>query len=243
MDDVKLAKLVDVIVKQRLQEILKNNKSIQRLIREEVKSQLIGILLENKIDLSSAKVKKTSQISELLNDNRVQRKYPKIERKEQPQVVERSFVKDPVLNQILNATPYVADSGGGFTGNALMDSMGMGESMMYAQSVASGLGKNVKIDIDQNAVNNVSRNIIPNNAQFITDSKTPHLKEYVGDDGFKYVDDRMLFENDHSPAQVVHNTMGSVNLERALNKNYKQLLGKMDEKAQRIRNKPLNRIN
>lgn len=242
MDDVKLAKLIDKIVKQRITEILANNKEIKRIIKEEVKSQLISVLLESKIDINQqGKPKKTSQISELLNKREV--KYPKIERREyreQP-VVERQLVRDPVLNQILNATPYVPDSGGGgFTGNALMDSMGMdSENMMYAQNIASGLGKNVKIDVNPDAVSNL-RNTIPNNAQFITDKKTPHLKEYVGDDGFKYVDDRMLFENEGARNPVMQNPMATVNLEKALNRNYKQLLGKMDEKAQKFRNRPLN---
>jgi len=243
MDDVKLAKLIDKIVKQRLTEILANNKEIKRLIKEEVKSQLISVLLENKINVNQqGKTKRTSQISELLN-NKKEVRYPKIEKREHREpIVERQLVRDPVLNQILNATPYVPDSGGGFTGNALMDSMGINnESMLYAQNIASGLGKNVKIDINPDAVSNM-RNNIPTNAQFITDKKT-NLKEYVGDDGFKYVDDRMLFENEGAHNPVMQNPMATVNLERALNKNYKQLLSKMDEKAQRFRNKPLNRIN
>jgi len=242
MDDVKLAKLIDKIVKQRITEILASNKEIKRIIKEEVKSQLIGILLENKIDVNQkTAVRKTSQISQLLN-NKQEIKYPKIEKRERQPVVERrEYVRDPVLNQILNNTPYVPDSGGGgFTGNALMDSMGINnESMMYAQNIASGLGKNVKIDINPDAVSNL-RNTVPNNAQFITDKKTPHLKEYVGDDGFKYVDDRMLFENEGAHSPVMQNPMATVNLEKALNRNYKQLLGKMDEKAQKFRNRPLN---
>jgi len=262
MDDVKLVKLVDAIVKQRLQAetkklvkriVQEELKAIKKTIKEEVKSQLIGILLENKIDLKTGK-RKTSQISELLSDQKAVKRYPKIkqreriegdqERQERQVVEERYLTRDPVLNHILNSTPYIPDSGGGgFTGNALMDSMGMdSENMQYAQNMAGSLGKNVKVDINPDAVNGV-RNNIPNNAQFITDKKTPHLKEYMGDDGFKYVDDRMLFENDRSQPATNMMMSNSVNLERALNRNYKQLLGKMDEKAQKFRGKPLNRIN
>jgi len=232
MDDVKLAKLIDKIVKQRVTEILKSNQEIKKIIKEEVKSQLIGILLENKIDVSKGKPKRTSNISQLLNNNQ-QVEYPKIEKRQR--IVERrnvSYSHDPVLNQILNETPFVNDSVG-FTGNALVDSMGISnENLMYAQNVAAGMGKNVKIDINPNAM--INENVIPSNAQFTSAKQTPHLKEYVGDDGLKYVDDRTLFQNE-SNIPVMTNPMATVNLERALNRNYKQMLSKMDEKAKKFR--------
>jgi len=236
MNEMKLAKLVDAIVKRRIKEIVKSNKEIKIIIREEVKSQLIKILLENKIDITKKSTKRTTQISELLNSKRSIR-YPKIKKSQakRMQVEERRLTKDPVLNKILNATPYVKDSGGGFTGNALMDSMGgtNNESLQYAQSVASGLGSNVSVDINKSDVAEI--NTVPNNAELVSSKQTPQLKEYRGDDGFYYVDDRMLFENEGG-AQA-GNIQAPANLERAMSKNYKELLSKMDEKAQKYRNK------
>ena len=77
------------------------------------------------------------------------------------------------------------------------------------------------MEINENAT---IRNEIPNNAHFVSDKKTPHIKEYQGDDGLLYVDDRNLF-NDSVPGSSAGMTQNTnKNLGNIFNKNYSENL-------------------
>lgn len=239
MDKKQLIAIINEVVKIRINKLLKSDKFIQNYIKEEVKNQLIKVLLENKIVTNQNKaVKKHSDLIDLIEESDIEDNYPKIEKtrtsnQSKPKI---RYSKDPVLNSLLNETPYVNDDYGGMTGNALMD-MGSfsNESVSFAQNYAQNLGKNVKIDINPDALENV-KNTVPQNAKFVTSKKTPQLKEYKGDDGMMYVDDRELFAGDEmlSP-QEVNIARSQQALENAFNKDYRGILNNWDKKISQKR--------
>ena len=244
MNQKQLIKIIDTIVKKRLKEAL-NSDEVKKVITEEAKNQLIKILLENKVEVNKNENKVISKnshkLTEILNANK-KTSYPKIknnvEEVQKDKIINktnnRAYTRDPILNKILNETPYVPENNYGFTGNALMDMGGssLNESVNYATSLASSLG--AKIDINPNAK---AENIIPQNTQLFSNKKTPQIKEYKDSDGLLYVDERSLFTEEQIPVMrnpIVKNNED--NLIKAFTKNYSTTLKKMDEKAQKFRN-------
>lgn len=104
MDNKKLAKLIDGIVKLRLEKILKSDQ-FKSIIEEQVNKKVIKILLEANggINISAKKqqVKKSTTAAEILGEDtrKVQRTYPKL-----PNKSNRTFSKNPTLNTILKQT-------------------------------------------------------------------------------------------------------------------------------------------
>jgi len=228
----RLVKIVNIVVEKKITKLLKTD-TIKKIIKEEVKSQFIKILLENDIKPKPHK-KNVSGLMDLMEESD-NNDYPKL-KTNKPVAIKKPnvrYTRDPLLNKMLNETPYVPDSNTGFTGNALMD-MGGGlpanEPMNYATTIAKSVGKNVKIDIDSNKT---TENIMPSNVQTFSSTKTPLLKEYKDPtDNMIYVDERGLFDDSEQiTPQQVNIARGQEALVNAFSKDYRQLLQKTEEKS------------
>ena len=242
MDDKKLAKLIDEIVKLRLEKILKSD-SFKNLIREQAQKQVIKILLEAKGNIvpqksSPTSLKRTAASVLGEDNNKKERIYPTLPKKQT-----KTFSKNPMINAILSQTAdNISDMssydnqsallemvdartpvkiGANFSGINSRTSINPGnlanEAMSMAQAELAKHGFSAayveeNTDINSTPTNNNFKDMF--NEQYI---------EY--NDDITGVDDSMLVEANDAMAHVA----------KALTRDYTQLLKRTDEKAKEKR--------
>lgn len=244
MDNKKLAKLIDEIVKLRIQKILKSE-DFKALIKEEAHKEVIKILLEAKGETRTNK--KTistplrTAVSVLGEDTRKkERIYPIL-----PNRAQKTFSKNPTLNAILSATAGNASAMASYNNqSSLADLVDGGrpvkiganstllnnripvdvgnlanEALIMAQSELSKYGmssKSVTEEINMDSPNYTNTNF--------KDTFSDQYVEYNED--ISNIDDRMILEGVDD---------GLVRVANALTRDYSQLLEKADQKAKDLR--------
>jgi len=222
MDNKKLAKLIDGIVKLRLEKILKSNE-FKSVIKEAAQKEVIKILLEAKGTSTVQKSKKT--MNNVLGEGK-KKTYPKLPNK--------TYSKNPILNNLLQQTVRDAvysnesdtlghvDGGPSIKVGNVNVPINMtpidtntlaNESMLLAQSELGKYGMHgnvIKEDVDLEST--------PRNVNF----RDSFAEEYVNDNS---VDDISDVDFDQ-----IQNKISNV-----LNKDYTKLLEKADEKAKQKR--------
>lgn len=134
MDNKKLAKLIDEIVKLRLKKILKSE-SFNNLIKERVSKEVVNLLLESNASpkqTSHSSKKTTPNLTSLLKEKE-ENKYPRLPKNG------RRLSKDSNLNNILNQTANDRSGMARFNknnrGNDLIDLNGSVEEYMMGGGV------------------------------------------------------------------------------------------------------------
>ena len=244
MDDRKLAKLIDGIVKLRLEKILKSDK-FKALIKEEAQKEVIKILLEAKNEIGTTKKSNSTSLkrtaaSVLGEDNRrKERTYPKL-----PNRGTKTFSKNPTLNAILNQTAGDPEAMASYNNQtSLADMVDGGQAIRVGENL---IPMNNRISVDPNSLANealamaqgeLSRYGMAKSikTEINMDESAPassNFKDMFGDKYVEYnedisqIDDGMILEG---------NNEGLAHVANALTRDYSQLLQKADQKAKEKR--------
>jgi len=202
MEQKQIIKLIDTIVKKRINSIVKE------IVKEEVKNQLIGILLEHNI------TNKGSKLVNAFNENTENTNKPKSYFVTNNNVVKKPVIKkytsNPVLNKVLNNTKVSSD----FNYNTDLE----GEVFTRATSKQFNISDNIKNNnemsmtsmLDDEIPDGVNiTEVVENNVNLVNANDEPALVESVPKDlsGF--------------PAHI----------QEALTRNYSEVLKKSIEKS------------
>lgn len=243
MDNKKLAKLIDDIVKLRIQNILKSD-NFKKLIKEEVYKEVIKILLEAKGDVKTSKKQSSTSLrtmaSILDEDTRhTEKTYPKLPNRQQ-----KVFSKNPIINNILNETAGDIGSMASYNNqSSLVDMVDDGQPVKIG---ANNLLLNNRISIDANNLNNeafilaqnelskyglnannISQEIEPESNSYNTNFKDMYDDKYIEyNEDISNIDDSLVLESTNDKMK---------HIARALTRDYSQLLIAAEQKAKEKR--------
>lgn len=151
MDLKKLTKIVDVIVKKRLQEVIK----------EEVKKELLNILLENNSLVGKNTVNENSNTNEQKSFFTINKNNNNVSKK----LVNKQYTKNPMINNILNNTKVTSDFYGG--------NMGLEDEETFTRLTSPAQNSIVNLLEDLPSNINVSE-VVNNNVELIDENVEPN---------------------------------------------------------------------
>jgi len=242
MDNKKLAKLIDGIVKLRIEKILKSD-SLRAIIKEEAQKELIKILLEAKSEIRPKKRSSTSlkSAASVLGEDRrrTERTYPTL-----PNRAPKTYSKNPALNAILSQTAGDPSSMAQYNSQTSLADMVDG-----GQSVSVGANSSIlnsRVSVDAGNLANEALAMAQGElskygmAKSITEevnmdspgSANTNFKDMFDDKYVEYnedisqVDDGMVLEGGND---------GMEHITRALTRDYSQLMVAADQKAKEKR--------
>jgi len=244
MDDKKLAKLIDGIVKLRIQKILKSD-DFKALIKEEAHKEVIKILLEARSGIRTQKKPSSTSlktVASVLGEDtrRAEKTYPTL-----PNRVAKTFSKNPALNAILAQT--AGDPGSMASYNNQMSLADMVDGGQPIKIGANSSLLNNRVSVDAGNLANEAMAMAQSelsrygmSAKSITEeismdspgSANTNFKDMFDDKYIEYnedisqIDDGMILEGAND---------GMAHVARALTRNYSSLLDAADQKAKEKR--------
>ena len=243
MDNKKLAKLIDGIVKLRIEKILKSN-DFRALIKEEAQKEVIKILLEAKSEIRTKRKPSSTSlktVASVLGEDtrRIERTYPTL-----PNRAPKVFSKNPALNAILNQTAGDPNAMASYNNQSSLADMVDGGQPVRIGANSSLLNNRISVDAGNlaNEALAVAQSELSKYgmAKSITEevnmdspgSANTNFKDMFDDKYVEYnedisqVDDGMILEGANE---------GMEHVAKALTRDYSQLMIAADQKAKEKR--------